>query len=73
MRYLVIIEKTDNNYSAYMPDIPGCVATGKTQEKAHKELVKVFKMHLKGMEEDGLSIPKPVAEAEYINLSRKAA
>lgn len=71
MKYLVIVEKAGNNYSAYIPDIPGCVATGKTQGKAHKELIKVFKMHLKGMEEDGLSIPKPAAEAEYIDLSRK--
>lgn len=73
MKYLVIIEKAGNNYSAYIPDIPGCVATGKTRKKAHDELIKALKMHLKGAEEDGLFISKPAAEAEYIDLQRKIA
>lgn len=68
MKYLVIIEKAKNNYAAYLPDVPGCVATGKTPDEAHSEIAKALKMHLEGLKEDGLPIPEPLAQADYIAL-----
>lgn len=64
--YLVIIEKADGNYSAYLPDVPGCVATGKTREEAKKAIGIALVMHLNGLLEDGLPIPEPAAEADYV-------
>jgi len=65
-RYLVIIEKANNNYSAFSPDVPGCVATGNTREAAEREMQTALQMHLKGLEEDGLPIPEPSASVGYI-------
>ena len=69
MKYLAVIEKTRNNYSAYLPDVPGCVATGKTIEEIKDALEKALLMHLKGMREDGLPIPEPVASADYVTVA----
>ena len=68
MKYLIIIEKTKNNYSAYIPDVPGCIATGKTPEEAREELIEALKMHLDGIAEDGLPIPEPIAQADYVAI-----
>lgn len=57
-RFLVIIEKAEGNYSAYSPDLPGCVATGKTRDQAARNMHEAIKMHLDGLREDGLPIPK---------------
>ncbi|MCK4525876.1 type II toxin-antitoxin system HicB family antitoxin [candidate division WOR-3 bacterium] len=65
-RFLVIIEKANGNYSAYSPDLPGCVATGETCEEVEENMYKAIGMHLQGLEEDHLPIPKPQATAEYI-------
>ena len=65
-RFLVVIEKADGNYSAYSPDVPGCVATGDTREVAEQNMHEALQMHLKGLLEDGLPIPKPESTAEYI-------
>ncbi len=65
-RFLVVIEKADGNYSAYSPDLPGCVATGKTRKEAEKNIYKAIQMHLQGLREDGLNIPPSQAIAEYI-------
>ncbi|MDD4029726.1 MAG: type II toxin-antitoxin system HicB family antitoxin [Caldisericia bacterium] len=56
-RFLIVIEKATNNYSAYSPDLPGCVATGKTSEEAEKNMVKAIQMHIEGLKEDHLPIP----------------
>lgn len=64
--YLVIIEKTDNNYSAYSPDLPGCVATGNTREETLQRMSDAIAMHLEGLREDGLPIPPPSSSAEYL-------
>jgi predicted RNase H-like HicB family nuclease len=61
-KYLIVIEKTANNLSAFSPDLPGCVATGVTQERMRDAI----RMHLDGMREDGLPIPEPSSIAEYI-------
>jgi predicted RNase H-like HicB family nuclease len=65
-RFLIVIEKTKNNYSAYSPDLPGCVATGKTREEAERNMHEAVEMHIQGMIEDKLPIPEGVASAEYI-------
>ena len=65
-RFLVVIEKAKSNYSAYSPDLPGCVATGKTVEQVEKNMHKAIEMHIHGLEEDHRSIPKPHSFAEYV-------
>ena len=62
----IAIERAKNNYSAYIPDVPGCVATGKTPDEAREEIMKALKMHLAGLKEDGLPIPEPQAQADYV-------
>jgi predicted RNase H-like HicB family nuclease len=65
-RFLVIIEKAAHNYSAYSPDLPGCVATGKTKEQAARNMRKAIEIHLAGLREDGLPIPRSHSSAEYV-------
>jgi len=68
-RFLIIIEKTKTNYSVYSPDLPGCVATGKSCEEAERNMHKAVEMHIQGMIEDDLPIPQGVTSAEYIAVS----
>jgi len=65
-RYLIVIEKTPNNLSAFSPDLPGCVATGATQTEVEERMREAIRMHLDGLREDGLPIPEPSSIAEYI-------
>jgi predicted RNase H-like HicB family nuclease len=65
-RFLIVIEKTENNYSAYSPDLPGCVATGKTREEVERNMHQAVEMHVQGLLEDNLPIPESTAYAEYI-------
>ena len=69
MEYLIIIEKADGNYSAYLPDVPGCIATGKTIKETKKNMKEALDMHLKGLAEDGLTSPRPKAKADYVAAS----
>lgn len=69
MRYAIVIEKTTKNYSAYVPDLPGCVATGRTIPSIQRRIREAIGMHLEGMREDRLRIPKPSARAQYIETS----
>lgn len=66
--FLIIIEKTNNNYSAYSPDLPGCVATGKTREEVEQNMRAAIEMHIEGLLEDNLPIPEPQTAAEYITV-----
>jgi predicted RNase H-like HicB family nuclease len=66
MRYAVVIEKADGNYSAYVPDLPGCVATGDTAEQAEQEIRDAIRFHLDGLKEDGLRAPEPRAVFTYV-------
>ena len=66
MKFLIVIEKTPNNLSAFSPDLPGCIATGKTQLEVEERMREAIRMHLDGMREDGLAIPEPSSIAEYI-------
>ena len=66
IRYLIVIEKTANNFSAFSPDLPGCVATGSTRTEVEERMRDAIRMHIDGMREDGLAIPEPSSVAEYI-------
>ena len=68
-RFLIIIEKTNGNYSAYSPDLPGCIATGKTQKETEKNMYQAIRMHIDGLIEDNLPVPKPHAFSEYVVLN----
>lgn len=69
MKYAVVIEKADANYSAYVPDLPGCVATGSTVAEVESEIREAIEFHLEGMREDGLPVPVPVSQVEYVNVN----
>ena len=65
-RFLVVIEKAEDNYSAYSPDLPGCIATGATREEAERNIHEAIELHVRGMLEDNLPIPEPHSFAEYV-------
>lgn len=65
-RFLVVIEKASGNYSAYAPDLPGCVATGATREETELNMHEAIKMHVQGLIEDKLPIPESTSFAEYV-------
>jgi predicted RNase H-like HicB family nuclease len=68
-RFLIVIEKANDNYSAYCPDLPGCVATGKTREETERNMHEAVQMHIQGMIEDRMAIPENVTMAEYIAVA----
>lgn len=65
-RFLVVIEKTNSNFSAYSPDLPGCVATGETREETERNMHEAIEMHVQGLLEDELPVPESQSFAEYI-------
>lgn len=69
MRYAVVIEKAESNFSAYVPDLPGCVATGQTVGETEKLIREAIEFHLHGMREDGLPIPEPRSQVEYVEVT----
>ncbi len=69
MRYAVVIEKAALNYSAYVPDLPGCVATGATVEDTELQIREAIELHLEGIREDGLPIPQPTSAVEYVDVA----
>jgi len=66
MRYAVVIEKANGNYSGYVPDLPGCIATGKTVADVERELAAAIRFHVEGLKEDGIDVPAPTSIAEYV-------
>ncbi len=68
-RFLVIIEKAARNYSAYSPDLPGCIATGRTKDQAARNMHKAIEIHLEGLREDGIPIPRSHSSAEYVAVT----
>jgi predicted RNase H-like HicB family nuclease len=66
MRYAVVIEKADGNYSAYVPDLPGCIATGETVAAVESEIRDAIRFHIEGLRQDGLPVPAPTSIAEYV-------
>ncbi|MDD5090338.1 MAG: type II toxin-antitoxin system HicB family antitoxin [Candidatus Wallbacteria bacterium] len=68
-KFLVVIEKADGNFSAYSPDLPGCIATGGTKEDAEKNMFEAIKFHIEGLREDNLPIPENGSSAEYVVIA----
>ena len=66
MRYAIVIEKAEGNYSAYVPDLPGCVATGATVAEVESEIRDAIRFHIDGLKEDGLPVPQPTSIADYV-------
>ena len=69
MRYAIVIENAESNYSAYVPDLPGCVATGATAEEAEAQIREAIEFHLDGLREDGAPIPPPASRVDYIDVA----
>lgn len=69
MRYAVVIENSGNSYGAWVPDLPGCVATGKSPEVVQKRIREAIEMHLAGMREDGDAVPPPTAQVAYVDVA----
>ncbi|GAC1565946.1 MAG: type II toxin-antitoxin system HicB family antitoxin [Ktedonobacteraceae bacterium] len=67
-RFLVIIEQVSHNYSAYVPDLQGCIATGKTLDDVKKNMREAIELHLQGMAEDNEELPTPHSLAEYLDV-----
>lgn len=65
-RFLIVIEKANGNYSAYSPDLPGCIATGATREETERNMLRAIEMHIQGLKEDSLPIPESQSFAEYV-------
>ena len=67
MRYAIVIERAEGNYSAYVPDLPGCVATGATIPEVETEIRDAIRFHVDGLKADGLAVPAPTSIAEYVD------
>lgn len=67
MRYAIVIEKTRTGYSAFVPDLPGCIATGDSQIEVEHEMKTAIRFHIDGLMEDGLPVPKATSIAEYVD------
>ena len=66
MRYAIVIEKADGNFSAHVPDLPGCVATGASVAEVEKEIRDAIRFHIDGLKQDGLPVPAPTSIADYV-------
>ena len=69
MRYAIVIEQAETNFSAYVPDLPGCVATGSTMEEVEAEIREAIAFHLEGLREDGVPVPPPSSHVEYVDIA----
>lgn len=69
MRYAVVIEQAEGNFSAYVPDLPGCVATGATLEAAEQAIREAISLHIDGLRQDGLPIPSPSSRVDYVDVA----
>lgn len=68
-RFLIVIEKAEGNYSAYSPDLPGCIATGANREEAERSMHEAIEMHVRGLIEDKLPVPESTSFAEYVAVA----
>ena len=69
MKYAIVIEKAKSNYSAYVLDLPGCVATGGTITETERHIREAIELHIQGMKEDGLEIPRPSSVVHYVEVA----
>jgi predicted RNase H-like HicB family nuclease len=68
-RYAIVVERAGSNYAAYVPDLPGCVATGRTIKETERLLREAIELHVAGMREDGLEIPEPSSVVDYLEVT----
>jgi predicted RNase H-like HicB family nuclease len=68
MRYAIVIEKGPTSFGAYVPDLPGCVAVAKTKVEVKRLIAEALTAHLEGLREDGLPIPEPSSQCEYVEV-----
>lgn len=68
VRYVVIVEQGENGFGAYVPDLPGCAAVGETKDEALRLIQEAIKLHLEGLRQEGLPIPKPSSSSEYVEV-----
>jgi len=68
MRYAIVIERAENNYSAYVPDLPGCVATGATVQEIETQIREAIEFHIAGLREDGIPVPQPSSRVDYVDV-----
>lgn len=68
-RYAIVVEKAKRNYAAYVPDLPGCVATGATVAEVERRLRQAIELHVAGLREDGLEVPEPQSVVDYLEVS----
>jgi predicted RNase H-like HicB family nuclease len=69
MKFLVILERTETGFSAFSPDLPGCVATGTTREETEKNMREAIAFHVEGMHQEGLELPQPHSSSTYLEVS----
>jgi len=69
MRYAIVIEKAESNYSAYVPDLPGCIATGASVQEVEQLIREAIAFHLDGLREDGVSPPQPKSQVHYVEVA----
>jgi len=69
MKVLIVVEKTETGYSAYSPDIPGCVATGTTREELERTMREAISFHLEGLRAEGYEVPEPTSYAVYVEVA----
>jgi len=69
MRYAIVIERANDNFSAYVPDLPGCVATGATLEETEQAMREAIEFHIEGLREDGAPVPPPTSRVDYIEVA----
>ncbi len=67
-RYAIVVEKAKSNYAAYVPDLPGCVATGTTVKETERRLREAIQLHVQGLREDGLAVPEPSSHVDYLEV-----
>ena len=69
MKYLIVIEKSDTGYSAYLPDLPGCVSTGTTIEETEQNMHEAIAFHIEGLKEEGYAIPEPTSRSSHVEIA----
>lgn len=69
MRYAIVIEQAEGNFSAYVPDLPGCVATGATIEEVEADIREAISFHLEGLREDGIPVPPSLSQVDYVDIA----
>jgi predicted RNase H-like HicB family nuclease len=69
MRYAIVIERADDNFSAYVPDLPGCVATGTTLAETEQAIREAIEFHIDGLREDGAPVPPPTSRVDYVEVA----